>query len=191
MGEMSAPRAPAQVREWIVLEAGNIQCGIAITQIQEINKHIDMTPVHHAPAYVRGVVNLRGQIVTVVDLRSNDLPPLELDEDALSWSGGGGWSAADRIQDIVVADAADILDPPANIRGVTGAFFGIPDGTGPVASCTCLSCSNTMRTPGCRKTTVGRAFLSQAGLRCADKIPNCACLVWRIEGERSWAFWRI
>jgi len=128
MGETSAPLAPAQVREWIVLEVGNIRCGIAITQIQEINKQIDMTPVHHAPAYVRGAINLRGQIVTVVDLRVKfGLPPLDLDEErcivVVRWSGESIGLLADRIQDIVVADAADILDPPANIRGVTGAFF--------------------------------------------------------------------
>jgi purine-binding chemotaxis protein CheW len=128
MGETSALLAPVQVREWIVLEVGNIRCGIAITQIQEINKQIDMTPVHHAPAYVRGVINLRGQIVTVVDLRVKfGLPPLALDEDrcivVVRWSGESIGLLADRIQDIVVADAADILDPPANIRGVTGAFF--------------------------------------------------------------------
>ena len=128
MGETSAALAPAQVREWIVLEVGNIRCGIAITQIQEINKQLNMTPVHHAPAYVRGVINLRGQIVTVVDLRVKfGLPPLELDEDrcivVVRWSGESIGLLADRIQDIVVADAADILDPPANICGVTGAFF--------------------------------------------------------------------
>ena len=128
MGEPSVLLAPAQVREWIVLEVGNIRCGIAITQIQEINKQIDMTPVHHAPAYVRGVINLRGQIVTVVDLRVKfALPPLELNEDrcivVVRWSGESIGLLADKIQDIVTADAADILDPPANIRGVTGAFF--------------------------------------------------------------------
>ena len=128
MGETSAPLAPAQVREWIVLEVGNIRCGIAITQIQEINKQIDMTPVHHAPAYVRGVINLRGQIVTVVDLRVKfGLPPLELDEErcivVVRWSGESIGLLADRIQDIVTADAADILGPPANIHGVTGTFF--------------------------------------------------------------------
>ncbi len=128
MGETSALLAPAQVREWIVLEVGNIRCGIAITQIQEINKQIDMTPVHHAPVYVRGVINLRGQIVTVVDLRVKfGLPPLELDEErcivVVRWSGESIGLLADRIQDIVVADAADILDPPANIHGVAGAFF--------------------------------------------------------------------
>jgi len=128
MGETSALLAPAQVREWIVLEVGNIRCGIAVMQIQEINKQIDMTPVHHAPAYVRGVINLRGQIVTAIDLRVKfGLPPLELDEDrcivVVRWSGESIGLLADRIQDIVVADAADILDPPANIHGVTGAFF--------------------------------------------------------------------
>ena len=128
MGETSALLAPAQVREWIVLEVGNIQCGIAITQIQEINKQIDMTPVHHAPAYVRGVINLRGQIVTVVDLRIKfGLPPLDLNDErcivVVKWSGESIGLLADRIQDIVVADTAAILDPPANIRGVTGAFF--------------------------------------------------------------------
>jgi len=128
MGEMSGLLAPAQVCEWIVLEVGNIRCGIPITRIQEINKQLDMTPVHHAPAYVRGVINLRGQIVTVVDLRVKfDLPPLDLDEErcivVVRWSGESIGLLADRIQDIVVADAADILDPPANIRGVTGAFF--------------------------------------------------------------------
>ena len=128
MGETSALLAPAQVCEWIVLEVGNIRCGIPITQIQEINKQLDMTPVHHAPAYVRGIINLRGQIVTVVDLRVKfGLPPLDLDEErcivVVRWSGESIGLLADRIQDIVVADAADILDTPANIRGVTGAFF--------------------------------------------------------------------
>jgi purine-binding chemotaxis protein CheW len=128
MGETSALLTPAQGREWIVLEVGNLRCGIAITQIQEINKQIDMTPVHHAPAYVRGVINLRGHIVTVVDLRVKfGLPPLELDEErcivVVRWSGESIGLLADRIQDIVVADAADILDPPANLSGVAGAFF--------------------------------------------------------------------
>ena len=81
MGQMPAAHAPEQVQEWIVLEVDNVLCGVAITQIQEINKQIEMTPVHQAPAYVRGVINLRGQIVTVIDLRVKfGLLPLELNE---------------------------------------------------------------------------------------------------------------
>lgn len=128
MGQMPATRAPEQVQEWIVLEVGNLLCGVALTQIQEINKQIEMTPVHQAPAYVRGVINLRGQIVTVVDLRAKfGLPPLELNEErcivVVRWTGENIGLLADRIQDIIVAEADDILEPPANISGVTGTFF--------------------------------------------------------------------
>jgi purine-binding chemotaxis protein CheW len=128
MGQMPAAHAPAQVQEWIVLEVGNVLCGVAITQIQEINKQIEMTPVHQAPAYVRGVINLRGQIVTVIDLRVKfGFLPLELNEErcivVVRWAGENIGLLADRIQDIVVAEAGDILEPPANISSVTGTFF--------------------------------------------------------------------
>jgi purine-binding chemotaxis protein CheW len=71
---------------------------------------------------------LRGEIVTVVDLRVKfGLPPLDRAEErcivVVRWSGESIGLLAERIQDIVTADAADILDPPANIHGVTGAFF--------------------------------------------------------------------
>ena len=39
-----------------------------ILKVQEINKHMEMTIVPQAPEYVSGILNLRGQIVTVIDL---------------------------------------------------------------------------------------------------------------------------
>jgi purine-binding chemotaxis protein CheW len=42
--------------------------GIDILFVREINKQIDLTPVPHSPNYIRGLLNLRGQIVTVMDL---------------------------------------------------------------------------------------------------------------------------
>ena len=44
--------------------------GIDAQQIQEVVRTGDITPVHHAPASVVGIRNLRGRIVTVVDLRA-------------------------------------------------------------------------------------------------------------------------
>ncbi len=43
--------------------------GLDILMIREINKHLDLSPVPHAPDYIRGLCNLRGQIVTVLDLK--------------------------------------------------------------------------------------------------------------------------
>jgi purine-binding chemotaxis protein CheW len=42
--------------------------GVEILYVREINRHLDITRVQHAPACIRGLANLRGQIVTVIDL---------------------------------------------------------------------------------------------------------------------------
>jgi purine-binding chemotaxis protein CheW len=47
---------------------GDALCGMDILTIQEINKLIDMTAVPQAPSYVLGILNLRGQIITSIDL---------------------------------------------------------------------------------------------------------------------------
>jgi purine-binding chemotaxis protein CheW len=43
--------------------------GLEILKVREINGYMDITPVPKMPAYVRGVINLRGQVIPVVDLR--------------------------------------------------------------------------------------------------------------------------
>ncbi len=43
--------------------------GIDVTQVQEIIKPMDLTPVPLAPSHVRGLINLRGQVATAIGLR--------------------------------------------------------------------------------------------------------------------------
>ena len=47
---------------------GEALCGMDILKVQEINKLIEMTRVPQAPEYVLGILNLRGEIVTIIDL---------------------------------------------------------------------------------------------------------------------------
>ena len=63
--------SPAElgIEELVLFSVGNLLCGLDIRQVQEINNRLEITSVHHAPPYVRGVVNLRGQLITVIDLR--------------------------------------------------------------------------------------------------------------------------
>lgn len=115
-------------QEIVVLEVGEMLCGIDLRRIQEINKQVDITPVHHAPAYVRGVINLRGQIVTVIDMRVKfALPPLAFHEEqrivVVSWEDENIALLVDKVRDIAVAEARAILPPPANTQGGSGAFF--------------------------------------------------------------------
>lgn len=43
--------------------------GVPVAQVQEVIRSLDITPVPLAPPAVRGMLNLRGQIVTAIDLR--------------------------------------------------------------------------------------------------------------------------
>ena len=42
--------------------------GISILLVREINQNLDITPVAKVPVFIKGVLNLRGQVVTVIDL---------------------------------------------------------------------------------------------------------------------------
>ncbi len=47
----------------------NVNYGVPVDQVREVRDMQSVTPVPGAPAYVEGVTNLRGQIITVIDLR--------------------------------------------------------------------------------------------------------------------------
>ncbi|MBL8609314.1 MAG: chemotaxis protein CheW [Myxococcales bacterium] len=49
--------------------------GLDVTRVQEVLRYQEMTDVPLAPSHVRGLINLRGQIVTAVDMRARlELP---------------------------------------------------------------------------------------------------------------------
>lgn len=107
---------------------GDILMGVDIQKVQEINRHVDLTPVPHAPACVRGVINLRGDVVTVLDLRTVlDLEPAELNETSRNMIAKAGDEQVgllvDRIADVVKVTRDEIEPPPANISGIEGRFF--------------------------------------------------------------------
>jgi purine-binding chemotaxis protein CheW len=54
--------------------------GVEVERVQEVIRYQEMTPVPLAPRAIRGLINLRGQIVTAIDLRRRlDLPELSGD----------------------------------------------------------------------------------------------------------------
>jgi purine-binding chemotaxis protein CheW len=58
----------------------NLYLGIDVMKVQEVLRYQDMTRVPLAPAIIRGLINLRGQIVTAVDMRKRlELPERERD----------------------------------------------------------------------------------------------------------------
>ena len=56
-------------QQLVVFKLGGEEFGVDIMQVREIIRTGDITAVPNAPVFVRGVINLRGQITTIIDLR--------------------------------------------------------------------------------------------------------------------------
>jgi len=57
-------------QQFVAFRLGSEEYGISILQVQEIKRITDITRVPHAPAYVQGVINLRGSVLPVIDLKT-------------------------------------------------------------------------------------------------------------------------
>jgi len=116
------------IEELVLFTVGNLLCGLDIRQVQEIGSRLEITAVHHAPPYVRGVINLRGQLLTVIDLRRKlGLPPLDLEDGMriVVTRGPQGLLGllADSVADIVDIDSERLESPPGHIEEIPGVFF--------------------------------------------------------------------
>jgi len=129
---MAEPKKPAKstgtMLELATFYVGDALCGIDILNIQEINKHTEVTIVPQSPEYVRGVLNLRGKIVTIIDLgRKLGLDPIVKGKDNRNIIVESNEEQiglfVECISDVLTADPAKIEPPPSNIIGTQGRFF--------------------------------------------------------------------
>ncbi len=67
--ETRAVAAAATNREYLTFRLGGEEYGIDILKVQEIRGYDGVTRIANAPAHILGVINLRGVIVPIVDLR--------------------------------------------------------------------------------------------------------------------------
>ena len=59
-----------EVLQWVTFKLENEIYGINVMQVQEVLRYSEIAPVPGAPLYVLGIINLRGNVVTVIDTRS-------------------------------------------------------------------------------------------------------------------------
>lgn len=120
--------SPARTLELATFSVGEALCGMDILQIQEINKIMQRTPVPQAPEYVLGVLNLRGKIVTIIDLAKKlglgDTATTEQSRNIIvnSFDGSAGLLVS-RIGDVIAVESDRKEQAPANMRGIEGKYF--------------------------------------------------------------------
>ncbi len=62
--------AAAQAGKYLTFSLAQEEYGLEILKVREINGYMDITAVPQTPHHVKGVINLRGQVIPVVDLRA-------------------------------------------------------------------------------------------------------------------------
>lgn len=78
---VDASGADLQPGQWVTFWLADETYGINVMQVQEVLRMTDVAPVPGAPYFVLGIINLRGNVVTVIDLRTRlNLPCSELTE---------------------------------------------------------------------------------------------------------------
>ncbi len=92
--------------------------GITILKIQEIKGWDKVTPIPNSPAYVKGVLNLRGVIVPVIDLRLRfGLPEAERDVFTViivaNVNGRLAGIVVDAVSDVINISVAQLCEAPA------------------------------------------------------------------------------
>jgi purine-binding chemotaxis protein CheW len=71
MAEVAAGEfhSAALAGKYLTFALSNEEYGLPVLKVREIIKMMDITPVPQVPSHVRGVINLRGKVIPVVDLR--------------------------------------------------------------------------------------------------------------------------
>ncbi len=70
MSANAAKSAEDPILQWVTFRLENESYGINVMQVQEVLRYTEIAPVPGAPPYVLGIINLRGNVVTVIDTRS-------------------------------------------------------------------------------------------------------------------------
>lgn len=69
MEEMTKTVSESDAREYLTFSLGNEEYGMDILKVQEIRGYDAVTSIANAPLFLKGVINLRGVIVPIIDMR--------------------------------------------------------------------------------------------------------------------------
>lgn len=115
---MTAANPPQQ---FVTFETGGYLCGIDVLEVQEVLKRQQMTAVPLGPLEVQGLINLRGHIVTAIDMRRRlHLEPAPADGEQMnlivSLKDGAASLIVDSVGDVITVDAERYKPRPSTLQ---------------------------------------------------------------------------
>jgi purine-binding chemotaxis protein CheW len=116
----------------VAFQLGREEYGVSILQVQEIKRMTDITRVPHTPEYIRGVMNLRGSVLPVIDLKKRlGLQPTEVTDDTriviVKVADLSVGLIVDAVSEVMAIEQASIENAQSVVSGVAANYL---DGVG-------------------------------------------------------------
>lgn len=130
-----SPQASGDVMNVVVFEVGAVRYGLPVSQVREIVRAVTIVPLPKAPPIVEGVIDVRGTLVPVLDVRSRFQLPFKAlspaDHLVLAWAGPRLVALrVDRTIDLTPVEATHIEETTTVVRDVeyVAGVAKLPDG---------------------------------------------------------------
>lgn len=125
---MRTEKETAKTLKLVGFRLGEEEYGVDILKIKEIKLLMDITRVPKAPSFVEGVINLRGDIVPIIDLRKKlRLDTQELGEDSriiiVEIDSKMCGVIVDGVSEVIEIEEGKILPPPTIVKGSIDAAY--------------------------------------------------------------------
>ena len=114
--------------EYLSFQLGKEEFCLEILKVQEIRGYEDMTTIANTPDYMKGVLNLRGEVVPVIDLRIRlNFANIEYNEFTvviiLNLKGQNIGIVVDGVSDVIALDSNQIQQLPALMSSINTQFI--------------------------------------------------------------------
>lgn len=116
------------LRQFVSFIVAGEEFGVNILTVQEIIRPVDITRVPHAPDFVEGVINLRGRILPVIDLRTRfGFPERDRDDDmriiVVEIGAQTVGFMTDAVQEVLRVDVTAIEPAPELAVGIDAGYL--------------------------------------------------------------------
>ena len=126
--ERTGGSAASDELQLVSFTIGSEEFGVDILKVQEINRTVEITRVPQAPHYVEGVINLRGKVIPIIDLRKRfGLELKEYDKNTrivvVDIEGNVMGMIVDSVSEVLRLPANTIEPPPELVTGINAEYI--------------------------------------------------------------------
>jgi len=125
---LAEKRSQGELLQLVSFKLGNEEFGIDILMVQEINRMLEITKVPKSPDFIDGIINLRGRVIPIVNLRKRfGLEPREKDKATriivVNINNKVLGMIVDAVSEVLRLPASTVEPPPPMVSGIESEYI--------------------------------------------------------------------